>query len=254
MRGDFHHINTVSRLSYQITNLKGWVQGLESFIKGRTFVSLSKSTPNALTWDLMGQQQGTRSTHNSASNKSIKKNHRYSTLIVIEHLCFMSDYLVYIKMPSYLRQWFIHRHSGSEPVVLRQGCIETKILRLAQSTWPQGQIPAQKQEGEVAVCIPYSKARDPRTYNYIVPSGKKALLEQIKNDFAVDCWTFLHDFGKIGQQQKQLIYLFMEQRGIKEDGSCWDSIAKTYQRLRKNYLTNESRRRAKATSVEFVDK
>lgn len=166
----------------------------------------------------------------------------------------MSNYLVYIKMPSYLRQWFIHRHSGSEPVVLRQGCIETKILRLAQSTWPQGQIPAQKQEGEVAVCIPYYKARDPRTYNYIVPSGKKALLEQIKNDFAVDCWTFLHDFGKIGQQQKQLIYLFMEQRGIKEDGSCWDSIAKTYQRLRKNYLTNESRRRAKATSVEFVDK
>lgn len=59
----------------------------------------------------------------------------------------------------------------------------------------------------------------------------------------VRCWTFLHDFGKIGKQQKDLIYLYMEQRGIKEDGTCWDSIAKIYQRLRKNYLTNQCKRK-----------
>ena len=50
-------------------------------------------------------------------------------------------------------------------------------------------------------------------------------------------WEYLHDFGKIGRQQKDLIYLFMEQRGIQEDGSCWDAIAKIYQRLRNNYLS-----------------
>ena len=100
-----------------------------------------------------------------------------------------------------------------------------------------------QREDEVAICIPYSKTRDPRIYNHITDTGKRALLENVKNSFDVDCWTFLHDFGKIGKQQKDLIYLYMEQRGIKEDGTCWDSIAKIYQRLRKNYLTNQCKRK-----------
>lgn len=153
----------------------------------------------------------------------------------------MSDYQIYIKMPSYLRQWFIHRHGGSEPVRLKNGSIESKIIKLAIVKQPESAIPQHKQEGEVAICIPYSAIRDPRIYNYITETGKKAILENVKNAFDVDCWTYLHDFGNIGRQQKDLIFLFMEQRDIKEDGTCWDAIAKTYQRLRKNYLSTKSR-------------
>ena len=155
----------------------------------------------------------------------------------------MSDYHIYLKMPSYLRQWFVHRHSGSEPVRLHNGSVESKLIKLALVKAPEFIFPHKQQEDEVAICIPYSKQRDPRTYNHISDTAKRALLENIKNAFAVDCWTFLHDFGSIGKQQKDLIYLFMEQRGIKEDGSCWDAIAKVYQRLRKNYLTNECKRK-----------
>jgi hypothetical protein len=150
----------------------------------------------------------------------------------------MSDFCVYLKMPSYLRQWFIHRHGGSHPVSLIRGSIESKLLQRATIPQPEGVLPPRQQEDEVAVCIPYSKSRDPRTYNYITETGKRALLARIKDDFDIDVWDYLHDFGKIGKQQKDLICLFMEQRGIKEDGSCWDSIAKIYQRLRKNYLSN----------------
>ena len=89
-----------------------------------------------------------------------------------------------------------------------------------------------------------------RALTIIYRTGKRALIEQIKNDFAVDCFTFLHDFGHIGHQQKELIYLYMEQRGIKEDGTCWDSIAKVYQRLRKLYQTNECRKRARLLRSE----
>lgn len=159
----------------------------------------------------------------------------------------MSDYHIYIKMPSYLRQWFIQRHSGTDPVRLNNGSIESKLVKLAVVKPPASAIPHRKGEDEVAICIPYSKMRDPRTYNHITETGKRALLENIKNSFDVDCWTFLHDFGKIGKQQKDLIYLFMEQRGILEDGTCWDSIAKIYQRLRKNYLTNQCKRKKSTT-------
>ena len=155
----------------------------------------------------------------------------------------MSDYHIYIKMPSYLRQWFVHRHSGTEPVRLRNGSIESKLIKLAVVKPPVSAIPTRQREDEVAICIPYSKTRNPRIYNHITDTGKRALLENVKNSFDVDCWTFLHDFGKIGKQQKDLIYLYMEQRGIKEDGTCWDSIAKIYQRLRKNYLTNQCKRK-----------
>ncbi len=155
----------------------------------------------------------------------------------------MSEYCIYLKMPSYLRQWFVHRHGGGDPVTLIRGSIESKLLQRAVVPQPEGVFPPRQQEGEVAVCIPYSKAHDPRTYNYITETGKRAMVSRIKDDFDIDVWSYLHDFGKVSVQQKDLIYLFMEQRGIKEDGSCWDSIAKVYQRLRKNYLTNQSKKR-----------
>jgi hypothetical protein len=145
-------------------------------------------------------------------------------------------------MPSYLRQWFIHRHGGNHPVNLIRGSIESKLLQRATIPMPKGILPPRQGEDEVAINIPYSKSHDPRTYNYITETGKNALLGRIKDDFDLDVWDYLHDFGKVGVQQKDLIYLFMEQRGIHEDGTCWDAIAKIYQRLRKNYLTNISKK------------
>lgn len=141
-------------------------------------------------------------------------------------------------MPSYLRQWFIHRHGGAEPVCLIRGSIESKLLQRATVPQPPGTIPQRKQEGEVTIAIPYYKSHDPRIYNHITETGKRAIIERVKDDFDLDLWEYLHDFGKIGRQQKDLIYLFMEQRGILEDGSCWDAIAKIYQRMRHVYLTN----------------
>ncbi len=125
----------------------------------------------------------------------------------------MSEFCIYLKMPSYLRQWFIHRHGGNDPVTLRRGSIESKMLQRATVPQPPGTFPAKKQEGEVAIQIPYSKSHAPRYYNHITDTGMRALLNCIKDDFDIDVWEYLHDFGKIGRQQKDLIYLFMEQRG-----------------------------------------
>ena len=73
----------------------------------------------------------------------------------------MSEYCVYLKMPSYLRQWFIHRHGGNNPVSLIRGSIESKLLQRATVPQPSGILPPRLQEGEVAVYIPYSKSHDP---------------------------------------------------------------------------------------------
>ena len=92
----------------------------------------------------------------------------------------MSNYCIYLKMPSYLRQWFIHRHGGSDPVQLIRGSIESKLLQRATVKMPDGVMPPRQQEGEVAINIPYSKSHDPRIYNYITETGKRALIQRIK--------------------------------------------------------------------------
>ena len=166
----------------------------------------------------------------------------------------MSAYCIYLKMPSYLRQWFIHRHGGNEPVTLRRGSIESKMLQRATVQQPPDTFPARKQEGEVAIQIPYSKSHDPRYYNHITETGKRAMIDRIKDDFDMDVWEFLHDFGKVGKQQKNLIYLFMEQRGILEDGTCWDAIAKIYQRLRNLYLDRIKHPKSYTTKKNILDK
>ena len=166
----------------------------------------------------------------------------------------MSDYYIYLQLPPYLRQWFVHRHGGHEPVNLRRGSIESLILQRATMPTPDGYIPRPKADGELAVCLPYSKAHDPRIYNYISDTGKKALADRIKMDFDMDVWDFLHDFGKINEQQKELINMFMEQRGIREDGSCWDAIAKIYQRKRELYLDRKKKQKSYTTKKSILEK
>ena len=158
----------------------------------------------------------------------------------------MSDICVNLAMPSYLRQWFINRHGGCEPVKLVRGSAESELLRMYTVRQPDGAVILPKQEGEVAICIPSYKNHDPRTYNYLTKLGKEALLDIIKNDFRVDMWDYLHDFDKYGRELKSLILLYMELRGIKETGSCWDRIAKIYQRKRNSYKTSEKRKMKKS--------
>ena len=37
----------------------------------------------------------------------------------------MSEICIYVKMPSYLRQWLVHRHGGCEPIQLVRGSTRT---------------------------------------------------------------------------------------------------------------------------------
>ena len=154
----------------------------------------------------------------------------------------MSEICIYVKMPSYLRQWLIHRHGGCEPIQLVRGSAESDFLKKSTTKLPAGFLPPRQQEDELAIYIPYYKKHDPRTYNYLSPHGKHHLLDMLKNDFKVDLWEYLHDIDRCGSELNSLIYQFMELNGIKEDGTCWDAIAKIYQRLRKNYLTNISKK------------
>ena len=77
-------------------------------------------------------------------------------------------------MPSYLRQWFVHQHGGGEPVKLNRCSPESDLLRMSTIRMPENILPPRQQDDEVAICIPYYKSHDPRTYNYLSKQGKEA--------------------------------------------------------------------------------
>ena len=59
----------------------------------------------------------------------------------------MSQICIYVKMPSYLRQWLIHRHGGCEPIQLVRGSAESDFLKKSTTKLPDGALPPRQQEG-----------------------------------------------------------------------------------------------------------
>lgn len=148
-------------------------------------------------------------------------------------------------MASYLAQWFVFKYGGEQPVKLRKGSIEMILIERAMSLPPKDYIPPVHKEGEVEILLPYSDISDPRTRWYVSDHAKSALVSFIKKDFELDLWEFLHVFGNLMKMQKELIYLYMERRGIKESGTEWEAIKQIYSRLRKKMQTEESNKRRK---------
>lgn len=148
----------------------------------------------------------------------------------------MEKFYVYLKLETYLRQWFVCNMGGAEPVELPRGSIERNIFDIFLSKVPENYIPRPKGEDEVAIVVPSFKHKDPHVYNYLPPHAECALLRCVKNRFEIELWNDLHRFGYLGQQQQDIIYAWMEQNGIELTETNWNTIAKIYQRKRNYYL------------------
>ena len=61
----------------------------------------------------------------------------------------------------------------------------------------------------------------------------------IRNRFDRELWNDLHNFGRIGKRQDELIYAWMEKHGIEMTETNWNAIAKRYQRQRNIYMTRD---------------
>lgn len=150
--------------------------------------------------------------------------------------------LIYVPLPGYLAQWFAHSMGGGVPVRLLRGCMESKILELYLTLQPEGLPPCLGGEGYVPIVVPWFKNKPPHIYCYMPPRAMKALTEMIYNRFDVDLWTSLHDFGKIGMSQKELVFAWLESRGIETTDTNWSAVVKRYQRQRRVYTERERQR------------
>lgn len=150
----------------------------------------------------------------------------------------MSQFCIYLKLEPYLRDWFINDCGGGVPVHLRKGSAESDILLCFLQKQPSS-TPDLPSDEDVAIFIPTFKDKDPRVYNYLGASGKRALKRCIKTRFDVELWRDLQKFAMFkGHLKQDLIYAWMETHHIEINETNWCAIDKCYYRKRRLYKKN----------------
>ena len=143
----------------------------------------------------------------------------------------MSEFLIYIKLPAYERQWCLKRF-GNPCVFPAQSNINAVIRHFLKQP-PEGYVPKTKQSDDVAIVIPFSKSKNPRDYHYLTEPGREGIRESIDDLFRIHLYESLTDIGCRGVSQTNLIYDWMADNGI--DMDQFDNVRQKFYRIMESY-------------------
>lgn len=147
----------------------------------------------------------------------------------------MSDYVIYMKAPQYLAEWITHTFGN--PAVLVKDSPESRILNECLVKMPKDCQPDIGANANVAIAVPFFKAKDPRVYNYLHESGKKAVLESFRTLLLKNLMEEVGNIDNGSVKISTLIYAWMEKHGI--DDENWYTVSQIYYRTRKTYFSEK---------------
>lgn len=149
--------------------------------------------------------------------------------------------ITYIKLEPWLAQWL--KHENGEPVEFEKGSVEYRLLEVSLiSSAPICNTP-RKEENCIEIKIPKFKNFENDKYYYLPCHGRKQLKKLIRSRFVLNLWEELHKFGSIGKKKMDIIYAFMEAKGIDQTESNFFALFKIYQRQRRYYLRKNAEKR-----------
>ena len=143
----------------------------------------------------------------------------------------MSNFVVYIHVEPFVRQWLIH--AFGYPVEFPAQSAENATIRIFLMRQPDNVIP-KHDENDIAVNIPWSKAKDPRTFNYLSKHGRDAVVEVIEDNFKRNMWAELSQ--SLFEEKVKVttaVYAWCEKHGI--DIEYGDTIRQRFYRMRNSY-------------------
>lgn len=145
----------------------------------------------------------------------------------------MSDFTVSIKCPPYLKQFYIKMTGGQHPVTLRKGSPESALVKVLLEIRPEGAPPDIPTGDDLAIFLPYSKAKDPRTHNWLSQKSKEAVLEFIRSHFDRKIWYDIGIIREFPRRLDSLIEAWMQVNGIEIDDTNYQAVLKRFRRMKK---------------------
>lgn len=143
----------------------------------------------------------------------------------------MSEYLIYIKVSTYVAEWAVH--SLGNPVDFPKDSVENRLIKKFLEKTPEGILPDRRDNNNLAVRIPYSKVKDPRIYNYFNEASKGLLIDSLETMLLQNLWSELGSLENLNCSAKKMIISWCRMHGISETHE--DTIAQKFYRLRKRY-------------------
>lgn len=175
--------------------------------------------------------------------------------------------IVYIKVPSHIRQWAYHAYGN--PIVFPAIGNEVAVLRKFTSKSPLQKLSPVEQESQseiqhfesaklhqsvshifkdeefeqgrwlthrddyIAIQLPDSKAKPVKEYNYLGPRARRAVKEMVVDLFKMDLWASLKDIADRSCKLSSLISAWCEQHGIGIDYE--DTVRQCFYRMRNQH-------------------
>lgn len=156
----------------------------------------------------------------------------------------MSQINTYLHVPPYVKEW-AEKHLGA-PVRFPYNTVEDKMLRRFMDKWPDHDATSdddtrkkeiKSDDDNLAIALPSTKAKDPRTYSYLGHEAKNSLAESLETLFLHNLWSDLCELQGCNCSLSSLIRAWLEQHGI--DFEHEETIRQRFYRLRKKYAQRE---------------
>lgn len=164
----------------------------------------------------------------------------------------MKDMLVYVEMPSYLREWLIY-HYGN-PIRFPHHSLEHLVLLRNLRKRPKNARPEMEGRGQAAVVIPDNDYKRPEFYNYLGKYGRWEFVSSVRSLFLIDLWCGCSHLLASRMEINRGIDSWCACNGISLDGR--EAVRQIFYRARKRYrdsgvaLGKIYRRKSSAKNVE----
>lgn len=144
----------------------------------------------------------------------------------------MSDITINLRLKPFIAQYLTH-HFGN-PVRFEDGSAINSRIKIVLQKRPDGIAEEDPHESDCTpVCIPYSKQKDPRSWNYVSEYGKRFIIDLINAIFIDNLWNEMSKMCGDDSKIQSAAFSWCEKHGIDLDYA--DTIRMRYYREKKKF-------------------
>ena len=148
-------------------------------------------------------------------------------------ILYMSKFVIYLMLKPFIAQWAVN-HFGCPVEFPPQSVGNARIVAVLRKR-PDNTPPETGAAGLTPVAIPYSKQKEPESWNYVTPSGKRFIAEYIEALFKDNLYKEFNEMCSEDSKLQTAAYTWCEMHGIDIDYA--DTIRQRFYRERERLLS-----------------